>query len=147
MFVDLNGFKAVNDTYGHLVGDAVLVECASRLSSVTRVGDTLARIGGDEFVLLCENLQGDGTRSGEASLGAIAARAEAALASPVTVGVDSISVRASIGVASADTAVPDLDALLRDADHAMYRTKQAGRPWDPPAVRAPVSPSLRPPAG
>jgi diguanylate cyclase (GGDEF)-like protein/PAS domain S-box-containing protein len=116
MFIDLDGFKAVNDRLGHHAGDIVLVTVAQRLSARLRVGDTVARLGGDEYVLLCEGLH-------EFSVAALAARIGANIERPIRVEAASIQVRASVGFAIAqptDTA----KTLLARADVAMYFEKQ-----------------------
>ncbi len=122
IFVDLDQFKAVNDAYGHDVGDELLVQLAGRLRGLGRREDTVARLGGDEFVVLCENIQG------EASVREIAARMVGALAEPFSVGGGlQIRLSASIGVAVARDPATRATDLLRDADTAMYRVKQQGR--------------------
>jgi diguanylate cyclase (GGDEF)-like protein len=121
MFLDLDLFKVVNDSLGHHAGDALLVEVAKRLQSAVRSGDTLARFGGDEFVIVC-----DGVASHE--IGALATRISSALQDPFTSETRqvSVSVSASVGVAVAsDTS--NAHTLLRDADVAMYQAKDRGR--------------------
>src|SRR5690606_10454675 len=122
VFIDLDHFKAVNDSYGHEVGDEVLVELARRLTGIGRRGDTVARLGGDEFVMLCENVRSD------AALQALAARVVGTLAEPFVVGNGlQLPLSASVGVAlTTDPSARPAD-LLRDADTAMYRVKQQGR--------------------
>ncbi|MGP0048849.1 MAG: putative bifunctional diguanylate cyclase/phosphodiesterase, partial [Solirubrobacteraceae bacterium] len=117
-FIDLDDFKAVNDSYGHLAGDEVLVAVAGRLSSVLRPGDTLARLYGDEFVILCEELDD----SSQAD--AIAARARGVMAEPFVLAGVEVAMTASIGIAltGRDDASPE--QLTHDADVAMYRTKR-----------------------
>ncbi|MDH5833271.1 putative bifunctional diguanylate cyclase/phosphodiesterase [Luteimonas kalidii] len=121
-FIDLDHFKSVNDTYGHDVGDEVLVELAQRLSVLTRREDTVARLGGDEFVVLCEHVTRD------EDVRAVAAILVEAMAEPFCVG-DGLQVRlsASIGVAVTSDASMRACDLLRNADSAMYRIKQQGR--------------------
>jgi diguanylate cyclase (GGDEF)-like protein len=120
LFADLDDFKLVNDTYGHHVGDELLVAIANRLSRVLRPGDTLARISGDEFVILCEDLEG------EAQVEAIAARIDAALAVPFVLSTTTVAMTASVGIAFAgrDDQIPE--ELLQDADVAMYQAKRQG---------------------
>jgi diguanylate cyclase (GGDEF)-like protein/PAS domain S-box-containing protein len=122
VFIDLDHFKTINDSYGHEVGDEVLVELARRLSSVGRREDTVARLGGDEFVMLCENIAGD------ADLHDLAARVVATLSEPFAVGNGlQLALSASVGVSvTSDPHARPAD-LLRDADTAMYRVKQHGR--------------------
>jgi two-component system, chemotaxis family, sensor kinase Cph1 len=119
VFVDIDSFKAINDSLGHAGGDAVLLQVAERISSATRATDTLARFGGDEFVLLIENTGPDGARKA-------ADRVLAALHGPLRVGDQELDVTASIGVATAshdDTP----STLIRRADASMYRAKRAGK--------------------
>jgi diguanylate cyclase (GGDEF)-like protein/PAS domain S-box-containing protein len=122
LFLDLDRFKLVNDLLGHDVGDALLVEIARRIRVTVRARDTAARFGGDEFVIVLD----DACSPDE--LTATAARLVAAVERPVRLDNSNsdIDVGASIGIAVAD-GPDDPDALLRDADAAMYRAKQAGR--------------------
>jgi len=124
-YIDLDGFKAVNDTHGHNVGDRLLVVIARRMRKVLREGDTLARLGGDEFAALLVDL--DTAADCESVLG----RLLLAAAEPVVVGELSLTVSASIGVAPFTGGKPDpgLDAehLMRDADQAMYLAKRMGK--------------------
>ncbi|RFU20834.1 putative bifunctional diguanylate cyclase/phosphodiesterase [Geodermatophilus marinus] len=121
VFVDLDRFKAVNDTLGHAAGDALLVEVAGRLRGAVRAGDTVARLGGDEFAVLAELTSG---APGEAE--AAAGRVLEALRHPAVVAGHQVPVSASVGVVvAADGA--DADSLVRDADTAMYEAKVAGR--------------------
>ncbi|WP_380257888.1 diguanylate cyclase domain-containing protein [Kineococcus sp. GCM10028916] len=120
LYVDLDGFKAVNDTAGHQAGDDLLVEVSRLLSSCVRPGDTVARLGGDEFAVVCP-----GT-SGESDLVAIGARILASLHDPIRVrGFDAV-VGASIGVRWCAGGVT-AEQLLRDADEAMYAAKRSGK--------------------
>ena len=121
LFVDLDRFKLVNDGLGHAVGDVVLRETARRLRLVTRPEDTVARLSGDEFVVVCPAL------SDEQEAVVIADRLSEALRPPVEVGSDEVLVSASIGVAFASSSATTPEELLRDADAAMYRAKQLGR--------------------
>ncbi|HWH00174.1 MAG TPA: GGDEF domain-containing protein [Pilimelia sp.] len=122
-YVDLDGFKAVNDGDGHEAGDAVLVAVADRLRAAVRSGDLVARLGGDEFAVLCPGA----VPLAEAT--ALADRLLAELARPVPYGGDELRVGASIGVAMADARPRGADPrmLLRAADHAMYEAKRLGR--------------------
>ncbi|MGQ0616496.1 MAG: diguanylate cyclase domain-containing protein [Acidimicrobiia bacterium] len=119
LFVDLDRFKQVNDRFGHAAGDNVLVHVADRFRQCVRVGDTLARIGGDEFVVLIE----DAASSDEAVQ--VATRLVAALEHPLAADGHDLSVGASIGVAMAGKASTAED-LMGAADQAMYRAKAAG---------------------
>ena len=120
-YLDLDGFKSVNDRHGHAVGDALLIAVAQRMKSVLRDGDTLARIGGDEFVAVLSRLAHP--CDSEQAL----ARLLVAAGEPVSVGELSLRVSASIGVASFPQDGTDPDRLLRHADQAMYLAKQAGK--------------------
>ncbi len=121
VFIDLDNFKLINDARGHEVGDMLLVEVASRLSRVLRGTDTVARMGGDEFVLLFEHLApGD-----DAYL--LADRVLAALARPFSVAGEKLRLTASAGVAVTSNPSSDPGELLREADLAMYKAKEEGR--------------------
>ncbi|MGB5064472.1 MAG: PAS domain S-box protein [Candidatus Competibacter sp.] len=120
-YLDLDGFKPVNDTLGHAVGDQLLIAVAGRLRACVRGGDTVARLGGDEFAVLFGGLSGV-----EECKGAVT-RLLRALAAPHVFGEHSFTVTASIGVALHSLDGGDADTLLRHADQAMYLAKQAGR--------------------
>jgi diguanylate cyclase (GGDEF)-like protein/PAS domain S-box-containing protein len=120
LFLDLDDFKIVNDGLGHAAGDRILAAMAERLSNVLRPADTVARFGGDEFVVLCEDLTGrEHGRS-------IADRLMTAIAPPFSLQQTSIHVTASIGIAFAGADGHTPEELLRDADAAMYRAKERG---------------------
>ncbi|MGQ4413717.1 putative bifunctional diguanylate cyclase/phosphodiesterase [Streptomyces sp. SAS_269] len=126
LFIDLDGFKAVNDTIGHQAGDELLVQAARRLQDAVRQGDTASRLGGDEFAAL---IAGDGTRdrtARERNILELADRLRTTLSQPYAIDGNDVRVNASIGVAFAE---PGLGAgeLLRNADLAMYRAKSAGK--------------------
>jgi diguanylate cyclase (GGDEF)-like protein len=121
LYFDLDRFKPINDTWGHRAGDAVLVEVATRVQNVLRDGDTLARVGGDEFVVLCEGVTGPGDAI------SIAERVLAAVSKPVQLADAPVTVGASIGIALPSPTSNTPDALVRDADAAMYRAKEHGR--------------------
>ncbi|MEU3722349.1 EAL domain-containing protein [Streptomyces sp. NPDC031705] len=126
LFIDLDGFKAVNDTIGHQAGDELLVEAAHRLQDAVRAGDTAARLGGDEFAAL---IIGDGSRdrgAREYQVREIADRLRATLSQPYRIAGSEVRVAASIGVAFADPGITPSD-LMRNADLAMYRAKAAGK--------------------
>jgi diguanylate cyclase (GGDEF)-like protein/PAS domain S-box-containing protein len=120
-YLDLDGFKPVNDNLGHEAGDQVLIEIARRLENTVRSGDTVARLGGDEFVVLLLGLE-----KGEECMATLE-RLLAAIARPITVKGKQITLGASIGVSiyPLDDEVPDI--LLRHADQAMYMAKQSGK--------------------
>jgi diguanylate cyclase (GGDEF)-like protein/PAS domain S-box-containing protein len=121
LYFDLDGFKGINDTLGHVAGDLVLKEVASRLSTCVRTGDTISRWGGDEFGILLEELATD------AEANAAAERLIDALRDPFWVGSTEVFISASIGIVVSDLGTEDCDDLLRYADLAMYRAK-ANRP-------------------
>jgi diguanylate cyclase (GGDEF)-like protein len=120
LFVDLDKFKRINDTHGHAVGDQLLIAVAQRLQAVVRPGDTLARVAGDEFVMLCEDL-------GEAGDGEILAkRIQHELSSLFSVTGLTLEVTASVGIAYAGPGEAVTAQLLNDADTAMYQAKRRG---------------------
>jgi diguanylate cyclase (GGDEF)-like protein/PAS domain S-box-containing protein len=120
-FLDIDGFKEVNDRYGHEVGDGLLIALAQRMKAAIREIDTLARIGGDEFVAVMTKLK----QSNDCE--PMLARLLQAAADPITVGETVFHVSASIGVAFHPRDGADADQLLRNADHAMYQAKQGGK--------------------
>jgi diguanylate cyclase (GGDEF)-like protein len=120
LFVDLDRFKLVNDLYGHGVGDELLVALAQRLSAVLRSGDTLARMSGDEFVILCEDLDGP------AEVDVIAARIGAAVAAPFVLSAAVVDMTASVGIAFSARGDQLSEELLQEADTAMYQAKRKG---------------------
>ena len=120
LFLDLDGFKGVNDSLGHARGDELLVLVAERLSSCVRPGDTVARLGGDEFAILLEGIDGtvDAVGTGQ--------RLREVLAAPFMLDGREVLVQASIGIAARDDGQWSADELLRNADLAMYRAKTSG---------------------
>jgi len=120
LFVDIDRFKHVNDTHGHRVGDELLVEVASRLRASVRAEDTVVRLGGDEFLVLCADVLS------QAAAERLAMRVKAAIEPPVLIGAERIRISASIGIALADRRDVGLDQLIHHADRAMYRSKAGG---------------------
>jgi diguanylate cyclase (GGDEF)-like protein/PAS domain S-box-containing protein len=120
-YLDLDGFKAINDELGHEAGDGVLVEVAQRLQRCVRAGDTVARLGGDEFALLLVGLGDDDACTG------LLARVLLVAAAPLELAGRERCISASVGYTLFPDDDGDPDALLRHADQAMYRAKQAGK--------------------
>jgi diguanylate cyclase (GGDEF)-like protein len=121
LFVDLDGFKAVNDGHGHAAGDGVLREVSRRLRAAVRPGDVVCRLGGDEFVVLVEPVRG------EHDLLELADRLITSVSEPIVVGRSTVGIGASIGVAVSRDGGTDADVLFAEADTAAYRAKQHGR--------------------
>ncbi|EYR64342.1 diguanylate cyclase [Actinotalea ferrariae CF5-4] len=120
VFMDLDGFKPVNDSLGHLVGDRLLKVIGERLRTAVRNVDTAARLGGDEFALLLTGLPA-------AHVADVVARIQEAVAAPVRIGEHEVAVTASVGIATSQTSVLDPEEILRDADTAMYHAKDEER--------------------
>ncbi|OQX21220.1 MAG: hypothetical protein BWK80_34050 [Desulfobacteraceae bacterium IS3] len=123
LFIDCDGFKLINDTYGHDVGDELLIMIAERLINTTRPGDTVGRLGGDEFVVLCENIHQEQT------VITIAERINETLRSPFDLNSNKMKVHisASIGIALGHGSTHSAEDLLKNADVAMYIVKERGR--------------------
>jgi len=120
-YLDLDGFKEVNDQLGHEAGDRLLIEIAARLNDSVRGGDTVARLGGDEFILIIGNIESP------AELDVAMLRVLTAASRPVAIDNHVAVVSASIGVALFPLDSEDADVLIRHADQAMYSAKQAGK--------------------
>jgi len=152
MYIDLDHFKRINDTFGHDAGDAVLVAVSRRLESAVREYDTVARLGGDEFAILLDSL--DGAAEAET----VAQRILASLAPPVRVQQRDLDITASMGISVFPGGGSGADDLLRNADQAMYSAKRAGRNTysllplldssvlGPSSAPAPLSPAALSPA-
>jgi diguanylate cyclase (GGDEF)-like protein/PAS domain S-box-containing protein len=121
MFLDLDRFKVINDSLGHVAGNGVLREVACRLARELRPTDLLARLGGDEFAILVDNMHE------RQNVVALAGRLLAAMSQPLIVNGTELSPGASIGITFSDMAYRTVDEVLRDADLAMYEAKAAGR--------------------
>jgi diguanylate cyclase (GGDEF)-like protein len=124
MFVDLDGFKPINDIYGHDIGDRLLVALAARLQEGLRASDTAARFGGDEFMILCEDV------AGLQDVISIAQRLLGAIGEPFMVGDERLEVQASMGIAITDGKGDTAETLIRNADTAMYGAKEQGVPFE-----------------
>jgi diguanylate cyclase (GGDEF)-like protein/PAS domain S-box-containing protein len=122
LFIDLDRFKYINDSLGHVIGDAFLKSVAERLSGIMRQGDTLARIGGDEFVVLLENIV-----TKEDAAGQVARKILACFAAPFSVEGHTLSCSCSIGISVFPSDATDPQMLIREADTAMYNVKESGR--------------------
>jgi diguanylate cyclase (GGDEF)-like protein len=118
MFLDLDGFKAINDSLGHAMGDRLLVQVAHRLATSIRPGDTAARFGGDEYVLVCHGLNSD-------TAIAVSARILHTLQAPFDLDDRHLTLQVSVGItlSEADSTV---DSMVRQADTAMYQAKSLG---------------------
>jgi diguanylate cyclase (GGDEF)-like protein/PAS domain S-box-containing protein len=120
MFLDLDHFKNVNDTLGHRIGDELLVVLAGRMQAVMREQDTVARQGGDEFILLLPNTDGDGAAR-------VAEKLLITISQPIQIAQHELTVTPSMGIAQYPRDGADLETLTKHADIAMYRAKQSGR--------------------
>jgi diguanylate cyclase (GGDEF)-like protein len=119
-FLDLDRFKAINDSFGHASGDALLIAVSKRLRDCVRVEDTVARLGGDEFAVLVENLASD------SEVRIVAERVKEAFRDPIVIDGRELAIAASIGIAISEAGAETADDLLRNADLAMYRAKANG---------------------
>lgn len=125
LFVDLDNFKLINDSLGHTAGDLLVTSVAQRLSEVVRSSDTVARFGGDEFVVLCEDAD-------QASARELAERIRGAVSTPVELEGRSVTITTSIGMVTTADARMTADELLSMADTAMYASKEAGKDCSTP---------------
>jgi len=130
LFLDLDDFKAVNDSFGHGFGDRLLVELAGRVRGSVRAGDTVARFGGDEFVVLL------GAVSGAADAAQVATKVLEAVRAPFRLDGNEVTVAASVGMSLFPDDGASCDELLSQADAAMYRDKQDGARHDPAVASA-----------
>ncbi len=121
VFIDLDEFKLINDCYGHAEGDRVLIEFAGRVKNCLRVTDTVARFGGDEFVVLLNSIRS------ECDVQSFVSRLNVALDEPLTIENHQIFLSASVGYVSSCDRYSDFKHMLRDADTAMYEAKKAGK--------------------
>jgi diguanylate cyclase (GGDEF)-like protein len=121
LFVDLDGFKPVNDRFGHSFGDDLLIAIGERLRSSARAGDTVARFGGDEFMVLLPQVEGIG------QVEAVARKLLALLAEPFDIHGEEVAMGASAGLSITFADDYDPASLIQRADHAMYRMKSEGR--------------------
>ncbi|SFP52692.1 putative bifunctional diguanylate cyclase/phosphodiesterase [Hydrogenimonas thermophila] len=121
LFIDLDGFKTINDTFGHNIGDELLIQVANRISSQVRKTDTLARFGGDEFVLMLVNCKS------ETNVTHIAEKIKNSISKPFDLANEEVMVGCSIGISMYPNDGQDYDELLRNADIAMYKAKESGK--------------------
>jgi diguanylate cyclase (GGDEF)-like protein/PAS domain S-box-containing protein len=121
LFVDLDHFKAINDSFGHDAGDQVLAEVGHRLSRLSRNADTVARLGGDEFIVLCGALRDDD------DVGLIADRIVQEIRAPYVEDGRDLSITCSVGIVLTSDRLTEPEQLIRDADEAMYEAKETGR--------------------
>jgi len=125
LLIDLDGFKPVNDIYGHETGDAVLVEIAERLRAIVRSEDVVGRLGGDEFIVLLHRLGAD-EREARAKVQRISEKLIDSVKIPFEISDKKLYIGASIGIRFLYLEELDADTVIREADIAMYQAKQAG---------------------
>jgi len=119
LFLDLDNFKLINDNFGHMTGDQVLIQMAERLNQCVRDGDIVARVGGDEFIILLEDTDRERTEQ-------VVQRILANLSAPYTVNGESFEVTASVGISIFPDDGSDIEILTKHADEAMYCSKNRG---------------------
>jgi len=119
LYVDLDKFKQINDAHGHLTGDAVLIEVAARLRTLLRDSDTVARMGGDEFVVILHDI------SSKTAVQHVATKIIASLADPILFHDLRLTITASVGISIYPDDDKQIDALLHKADKAMYLAKKS----------------------
>lgn len=130
LYVDLDGFKPVNDRYGHEIGDQVLRKVGERIKNTIRQGDTVARLGGDEFAVIAEDVKG----RDEADW--VAQKVAASIQRPMDIGGVTVTVGASVGIAVFPQDTPETVALLGLADEKMYQQKRIRKGGDSKVVSA-----------
>lgn len=121
LFIDLDRFKEINDTFGHKMGDMVLIECAKRLKSVVRISDTVSRLGGDEFTVIIDEI------SNSTDVVDIVQKLLKVIAVPISVEDHKFYLTTSVGISMAPTDGDTIHDLMKNADTAMYQAKDAGR--------------------
>jgi len=121
LFIDLDGFKLINDSLGHTMGDQLIIEFGKKLLNCIRPGDTVARLGGDEFALLLEDISGEGNAL------YVASRVKTALQEPFIVGGREVFITCSMGIALSSGNYDTPEQVIRDADTAMYQSKATSR--------------------
>jgi len=126
LFIDLDGFKAINDSYGHDAGDEILINVAKHLKSFVRSGDIVGRVGGDEFVMILSQLDVDEQVAKNEAI-RISERIQEALSNEVKYKDKSLQVSSSIGIRILIPEQTSVESALKDADTAMYSAKEAGR--------------------
>jgi diguanylate cyclase (GGDEF)-like protein len=121
MFIDLDGFKSVNDTLGHDAGDELLIKTAKRLLSCVRESDTVARMSGDEFTIILQSI------STSENVESVAQKIINNLSDPFKLKENNAQIGASIGISSFPDNADDMETLLKKADEAMYEAKKGGK--------------------
>lgn len=126
LLIDLDGFKAVNDVHGHLAGDHLLKEVASKIKHITRDSDIVSRIGGDEFVVLIKAANANESISENGAF-KLAQKIREELLVPIPYKEQTLQINSSIGIRIYNSVDLDFDAILKDADQAMYNSKKQGK--------------------